>query len=117
MLLRQKLFLVFRLSTLIRDKLLVSGLNSTNQEPLNYYPNGSFVISWEKNSLWQLQFTAIEDGSLAYRMLEPEALITWKGQQFVVKQCVSDYQEGISTKQVVATHVYSEIQRIRQEKF
>lgn len=49
-------------------------------------------------------------------MLEPEALITWKGQQFVVKQCVSDYQEGISTKQVVATHVYSEIQRIRQEK-
>ncbi|WP_225439770.1 phage tail protein [Ligilactobacillus agilis] len=116
MLLRQKLFLVFRLSTLIRDKLLVSGLNSTNQEPLNYYPNGSFVISWEKNSLWQLQFTAIEDGSLAYRMLEPEALITWKGQQFVVKQCVSDYQEGISTKQVVATHVYSEIQRIRQEK-
>lgn len=116
MLLRQKLFLVFHLSTLIRDKLLVSGLNSTNQEPLNYYPNGSFVISWEKNSLWQLQFTAIEDGSLAYRMLEPEALITWKGQQFVVKQCVSDYQEGISTKQVVATHVYSEIQRIRQEK-
>lgn len=116
MLLRQKLFLVFRLSTLIRDKLLVSGLNSTNQEPLNYYPNGSFVISWEKNSLWQLQFTAIEDGSLAYRILEPEALITWKGQQFVVKQCVSDYQEGISTKQVVATHVYSEIQRIRQEK-
>ncbi|GET09013.1 hypothetical protein SY111_16370 [Ligilactobacillus agilis] len=101
---------------MIRDKLLVSGLNSTNQEPLNYYPNGSFVISWEKNSLWQLQFTAIEDGSLAYRMLEPEALITWKGQQFVVKQCVSDYQEGISTKQVVATHVYSEIQRIRQEK-
>ena len=96
--------------------MLVSGLNSTNQEPLNYYPNGSFVISWEKNSLWQLQFTAIEDGSLAYRMLEPEALITWKGQQFVVKQCVSDYQEGISTKQVVATHVYSEIQRIRQEK-
>lgn len=91
-------------------------MNSTNQEPLNYYPNGSFVISWEKNSLWQLQFTAIEDGSLAYRMLEPEALITWKGQQFVVKQCVSDYQEGISTKQVVATHVYSEIQRIRQEK-
>ena len=115
-LLRQKLFLVFRLSTLIRDKLLVSGLNSTNQEPLNYYPNGSFVISWEKNSLWQLQLTAINDGSLAYRMLEPEAVIAWKGQQFIVKQCVSDYQEGVATKQVVASHIYSEIQRIRQSE-
>ena len=111
-----KLSLVFHLFILIREKILVKGLNSANQEPLNYYPNGSFLISWEKNALWQLQLTAINDGSLAYRMIEPEAVITWKGQQFIVKQCVSDYQEGVATKQVVASHIYSEIQRIRQSE-
>lgn len=102
------------MSTLISEKILVKGLNSTNQEPLNYYPNGSFVVSWEKNSTWQVQLTAINDGSLAYQMLEPEATIVWKGQQFVIKQCVDDHQNRIATKQIVATHIYSEIQRVRQ---
>ena len=99
---------------MISEKILVKGLNSTNQEPLNYYPNGSFVVSWEKNSTWQVQLTAINDGSLAYQMLEPEATIVWKGQQFVIKQCVDDHQNRIATKQIVATHIYSEIQRVRQ---
>ncbi|WP_155824508.1 phage tail protein [Ligilactobacillus saerimneri] len=102
------------MSTLISEKILVKGLNSTNQEPLNYYPNGTFVVSWEKNSTWQLQLTAINDGSLAYQMLEPEATIIWKGQQFVIKQSVDDHQNRIATKQIVATHIYSEIQRVRQ---
>lgn len=102
------------MSTLISEKILVKGLNSTNQEPLNYYPDGSFVVSWEKNSTWQVQLTAINDGSLAYQMLEPEATIVWKGQQFVIKQCVDDHQNRIATKQIVATHIYSEIQRVRQ---
>lgn len=102
------------MSTLISEKILVKGLNSTNQEPLNYYPNGTFVVSWEKNSTWQVQLTAINDGSLAYQMLEPEATIVWKGQQFVIKQCVDDHQNRIATKQIVATHIYSEIQRVRQ---
>ena len=99
---------------MISEKILVKGLNSTNQEPLNYYPNGTFVVSWEKNSTWQLQLTAINDGSLAYQMLEPEATIIWKGQQFVIKQSVDDHQNRIATKQIVATHIYSEIQRVRQ---
>ncbi|QLL77790.1 hypothetical protein GTO87_03730 [Ligilactobacillus saerimneri] len=102
------------MSTLISEKILVKGLNSTNQEPLNYYPNGTFVVSWEKNSTWQVQLTAINDGSLAYQMLEPEATIVWKSQQFVIKQCVDDHQNRIATKQIVATHIYSEIQRVRQ---
>lgn len=97
-----------------KDKLIVKGLNGTTREPLNYYPNGTFIVSWEKNSIWQLQLTAINDNSLAYAMLEPEASLFWKNQEFIIKQCEASYQDGKASKQIVATHVYSEIQRIRQ---
>lgn len=94
--------------------MIVKGLNSTTREPLNYYPNGTFIVSWEKNSIWQLQLTAINDNSLAYAMLESEASLFWKNQEFIIKQCEASYQDGKASKQIVATHVYSEIQRIRQ---
>lgn len=95
-------------------KILVQGKNRLQIEPLNYYPNGSFNIQWEKNNTWQLSFTMLNDKSVAYSLLGVEASIFFDGQEYIVKQCVPDYSSGVGTKQVTATHVYSEVQRVMQ---
>ena len=95
-------------------KILVKGKNRTEKEPLNYYPNGSFNIQWEKNNTWQLTFTMINDKSVAYSLLGVEASIYFDNQEYIVKQCTPDYSNGIGTKQITATHVYNEVQRVMQ---
>ena len=97
-----------------RQKIIVQGHNSTQKEPLNYYPNGSFQLQWEKNQTWQLTFTMIDDGTVAYQLLGVEASIFWDDQEYVIKQCTTDYSNGIGSKEITATHVYSEVQRILQ---
>ncbi|USS94012.1 phage tail protein (plasmid) [Fructilactobacillus ixorae] len=72
----------------------------------------SFYIQWEKNGVWQLQFVAIDDGSLAYNLLTAQASIWFQNQEFIVKQPTVDYASGFNTKTIVATHVYSECQFI-----
>ena len=95
-------------------KILVKGKNRNEKEPLNYYPNGSFNIQWEKNGTWQLTFTMLNDKSVAYSLLGVEASIYFDNQEYIVKQCVPDYSNGVGTKQITATHVYNEVQRIMQ---
>lgn len=96
------------------DKILVQGLGSAYKEPLNSVVSDSFEIDWEVNSTYELQLTAWDDQSLAYEMLDSESSIFYGGQEFIVKQCVSDSSEGYTTVQVTATHVYLECSRIRQ---
>ncbi|MFT8584529.1 phage tail protein [Liquorilactobacillus hordei] len=74
----------------------------------------SFEVQWEKNSTYQLQFTAYDDGSLAFEMITTEAEIVFNGQTFIVKEPEYDYSGGVATVAVTATHVYNEISRIRQ---
>ena len=99
---------------MVSIKLLVQGHGTAIKEPLNYYPNGSFNIKWEKNQTWQITLTAIDDGSIAYAMLGSEASLFWNDQEYIIKQCVTDYANGIGSKQITATHVYSEVQRVLQ---
>lgn len=96
------------------NKLLIRGKNSAYTEPLNYFPNGSFYEHWQKNSVWELVFTAIDDHSVAFADLNSEASIFWQNQEFIVKQCVSDYNNGLITKEITASHVMYECSRFRQ---
>ena len=95
------------------NKILVKSLHRTDVEPLNYFPNGSFDIQWSSDA-WQLELTTTDDGSLAYQTLDVENSIIWDGEEYVIKQCIPDYANGIASKQIVATHVSYEINRIRQ---
>nr|WP_302148090.1 phage tail protein [Limosilactobacillus mucosae] len=100
------------------DKLLVRGLKRTEIEPLGLssLDPDSFYITWAMNETWQLQFTARDDGSVAYNMLDDESSVFYDGQEYIVKQCIPDFVDGTKAKDVVATHVYNEASRIRKYK-
>lgn len=100
------------------DKLLVRGLKRTEIEPLGLssLDPDSFYITWAMNETWQLQFTTRDDGSVSYNMLDDESSVFYDGQEYIVKQCIPDFVEGTKAKDVVATHVYNEISRIRKYK-
>ena len=82
--------------------------------PLSCIMFNTFQLQWEKNSTYQISFTAYDDNSLSYTMLSEEATVTFDGQQYVIKQITPDSSAGVNTKQVTATHIYNEINRVRQ---
>lgn len=96
------------------DKLVVQGFNSAYKEPLNCVQPSSFYINWEQNSTFQVQFTAVDDGSVAFQLLNSESSLFFDNQEYVIKQCVPDYSEGTDTVQITASHVYNESSRIWQ---
>jgi len=100
----------------IKQKVTVKGLGRTEVEPLNSIDPDSFYINWEINSAWSLQFTAYQDGSLAYSMLDSQASIFFDGQEYIIKQAEPDANSGQDSLDVVATHVYFEVGRIRKYK-
>lgn len=95
------------------EKLIVQGSQRSEREPLNSVDPDTFCITWDMNSSWSLQFTAKQDNSLAYAMLDSEASLFWDGQEYIIKQAEPDYSEGVSAKNIVATHVYTELSRVR----
>lgn len=96
------------------NKLLVTAHNGTTKIPLNCILNNTFYEQWEANNTWEIQLTVYDDGSVAYNYLSVEASLYWDGQEFIIKQFTPDYTGGVTTIQIVATHVYAEISRIRQ---
>ena len=100
----------------ITQKITVRGQGRTETEPLNCVDPDSFYIEWEVNSTWSLQFTAYQDGSLAYSMLDSQASIFFDGQEYIIKQAEPDANSGQDSLDVVATHVYFDLGRIRKYK-
>ncbi|WP_190325523.1 prophage endopeptidase tail family protein [Leuconostoc carnosum] len=109
------LFLVFRSFTLIKyDMLTVSNRDSTQKEPLQSIVKPTFNVSWENNSTYQITFTAYSDNSIGYALLVSENIITWQGQQFVIKQSVPNYSGRYNTVAITATHIYLDVRKIFQ---
>ena len=98
----------------VADKLIVQGWGSAYREPLNSVAWDSCCIQWEVNSTFELQFTAYDDQSLAYRMLTNESSIFFEGEEWIIKTPQPDYSGMVNTNQVVATHAYFDVSRIRQ---
>lgn len=71
-------------------------------------------MSVEINNTYQISFTAYDDGSVAYALLDDEASVFWQNEEYIVKQSTNPFVSGFSTKQIVATHAYNEVVRIRQ---
>lgn len=95
------------------NKVLVQDLGSSRIEPLNCIVNSSFNVQIEKNSSYQIEFTAYDDGSAAFNALTVETSVFCINQEFVIKQIEYDY-EGTMTAQVTATHVGYEVYKIFQ---
>lgn len=98
------------------NKVKVRGQGRTEIEPLNCIDPDTFYIDWEVNSTWSIQFTAYNDGSFAYSMLDAQASLFFDGQEYIIKQAEPDANGGVNTIDIVATHIYFEISRIRKYK-
>lgn len=101
---------------MFQGKILVQGVGRAEKEPLNLFDPKSVQIQWELNQTWSLQFTAYNDGSLAYQMLESETSVFLDNQEYIIKQVADDSSSGLDSVQVTATHVYFEVQKIRKYK-
>ncbi|MQB96198.1 phage tail protein [Limosilactobacillus reuteri] len=100
----------------IDEKVKVRGVGRTETEPLNCIDPDSFYVDWEANSAWSIQFTAHDDKSFAYSMLDAQASLFFDGQEYIIKQAEPDASGKVNTIDVVATHVYFELSRIRKYK-
>ena len=98
------------------NKVKVRGVGRTEIEPLNCIDPDSFYVDWEANSAWSIQFTAHDDKSFAYSMLDAQASLFFDGQEYIIKQAEPDASGKVNTIDVVATHVYFELSRIRKYK-
>ena len=98
------------------NKVKVRGVGRTETEPLNCIDPDSFYVDWEANSAWSIQFTARDDKSFAYSMLDAQASLFFDGQEYIIKQAEPDASGKVNTIDVVATHVYFELSRIRKYK-
>lgn len=98
------------------NKVKVRGVGRTEVEPLNCIDPDSFYVDWEINSAWSIQFTAHDDKSFAYSMLDAQASLFFDGQEYIIKQAEPDTSGKVNTIDVVATHVYFELSRIRKYK-
>lgn len=96
------------------DVVTVSKRDGTLTEPLTSLINSSFNVSWENNSSYQLTFTAFDDKSVSFALLTSENIITWRGQQFVIKQSVPNYSARYATIAITATHIYLDVRKIFQ---
>lgn len=73
----------------------------------------SVSIEWEVNSTYQASFTAYDDGSEAFNLLQVQNMVQIEDQWFVIKQLEPDYSGGITTVQVSLSHISNEVSRIR----
>lgn len=73
----------------------------------------SVYIEWEVNTTYQASFTAYDDGSEAFNLLEVQNMVQIEDQWFVIKQIEPDYSGGITTVSVSLSHISNEISRIR----
>lgn len=95
-------------------KVTANGFKQT--VPISCMVLASLQVQWEQNSTYQISFTAFDDGSVSYTMLSEEAQVEFNGQNYIIKQAVEDASGGVDTKTITASHIYNEINRVRQRK-
>lgn len=68
----------------------------------------SFKETWNKNDTWTITFSIMEQQKYAkaIKLISSENIITYSGQEFIIKQSNREMSNGISTYTVTATHRY-----------
>ncbi|MHA5111166.1 phage tail protein [Oenococcus oeni] len=92
--------------------LIIHSKDDASVEPLNCLLWDTFEVEWEKNSTYQITFTAYDDKSVGFEALDVEAEIDFNGQAFIVKTCEPTFSGSIFTKQITAVHIYTTCSRI-----
>ncbi|BBE26713.1 prophage protein [Latilactobacillus curvatus] len=91
---------------------MVRDFNNQYEETVTSINFEELVRSWKKNSDYQVEFTALNDGSLAYNLLRNENSLLIDGQEYVIKQAERSLDGYDKSVAVTATHIYFEATRI-----
>lgn len=95
-------------------RIMVSDRDGQYKETLTCISRDSISKNEEINQTQQIDFTARNDGSVGYQLLQNENYLYFEGQQFQIKQADKD-DEAYDTKRTVsATHIWFDCQHIWQ---
>lgn len=97
-----------------QQKILVQDAANQYSETLVDFDRSSVKRTWKKNQSYQLDFTATNDGSLAYSLLRNENSVLIDGQEYVIKQVKPDLKGYSNQVAITANHIYYESRRIWQ---
>ncbi|MBC1251332.1 phage tail protein [Listeria welshimeri] len=94
------------------DYLIVKSMDNGLEEILIDIDYDSFSYDYEKNTSRSISFGVrkTKNNEVSFNILGNEAIITYRGQQFVVKKCVPKVVGAEFSKQVTAQHICYTIQ-------
>lgn len=90
----------------------IQNYERTKREVLSDLDKASFYEDWQENETWEVGFSVsrTEKNAIVYDMIEHEASVFWKGQEYVIKQMTPAASGNKLTKDVKATHIYYTMQ-------
>lgn len=95
-------------------KVRVQDRKSQYDETLSCIDNSSWSHNVEMNQTDQITFTALQDGSLGYQLLENENYLYFSGQQYRIKQADKDDSGYDYHREVTTTHIRFDAQYVYQ---
>lgn len=95
-------------------KLQVGDRKGQYRETLTCITHDSISWNEEINQTLQIDFTARNDGSIGYQLLQNENNLYFEGQQYQIKQADKDDEAYDNKRTVSATHIWFDCQHIRQ---
>lgn len=82
--------------------------NDTTTALLQAVVPDSVQITFQLNDSYEASFTAYDDGSEAFSMLQAKNVVEVNGQPFVIEQVEPDYDGGLTTYSITCTHFFYE---------
>ena len=92
--------------------LVVMDRKRTTGEILIDFDYSSFKYEYEKNNERQISFTALKTNYNAdvFNMLQNEAILIWKGQEYIIKSTSVKSNNLMLTNDIVGKHIFMEFQ-------
>lgn len=95
-------------------RIRVKDVNGQYDETLTCIQNDSVSFNQEMNQTNQIDFTAANDGSIGYQLLQNENYLIFDGQTYRIKQADRDDSAFDIKRDVSATHIYFDCQYVMQ---
>ncbi|MBC1547105.1 hypothetical protein HCJ27_08275 [Listeria sp. FSL L7-1435] len=94
------------------DYLIIQSMDKEVEEILTDIDYGSFSYDYEKNTSRSISFTVnkTKQNANTFDLVGNEAILTYQGQQFVIKKCAPKAIGNTISKQVTAQHISYTVQ-------
>lgn len=94
------------------DYLIIQSMDREVEEILTDIDYGSFSYDYEKNTSRSISFTVnkTKQNADVFNLVGNEAILTYQGQQFVIKKCTPKAVGKTISKQITAQHISYTVQ-------